>query len=293
MAPCPPVTALLRILGVELAARLGRRVPPTATRTLSAGLLVGANLLPLWAVLEGRLGMGDVLLVYWFENVVVWFMTTVRLLTATRRRARTAALGLRGPRTARLEQFLASRSWVSGDPAFALLFAVHFGTFTLVHGLLTAVVASRAGLHGSLLDWVATTGAILSSHALSVGLNWFGRRERAVARPGWVMAAPYPRMFVLHLTVLGGFFLLGGPDGDTATDTGAVVLLVVAKTGLDVVSHVVEHLVLARHASSVAGAPEGSGDPVPVDPVPVDPVPVDPVPVGPGVPVGSGSAAPG
>ena len=248
MARYAPVTALLRILGVELMARLGRRLPAPAARALSALMLVGANLLPLWAVLEGRLGMGDVLLVYWFENVVVWFTTTVKLLTTTRRRTRTAGLALRssGPLFGRFEETFAGKSWVSGDPAFALFFAVHFGIFTLVHGMFTAVVAGIAGLHGSVLDWVATTGTILLSHILSVGLNWFGRRERAFARPGWVMAAPYPRMLSLHLTVILGFFFLGGPDGRTANDVGAVALLVVMKTVLDLVFHVAEHLILAR-----------------------------------------------
>ena len=249
MAPWAPVTALLRILGVELMARLGRRLPTSVARALSAAILVGANLLPVWAALEGRLGMGDVLLVYWFENVVVWFTTTVKLLTSTRRRDPSGRRPVRGPELHRLEAWLAAKSWVSGDPAYALTFALHFGLFTLVHGAFTAVMVGVVGLHGGLLDWVATAGAILLSHILSVGLNWFGRRERASANPAWVMVAPYPRMLALHLTVLGGFVLLGGPHGRTADDVAAVALLMGAKTALDVVLHVVEHVVLARRAA--------------------------------------------
>ena len=260
MARYAPVTALLRILGVELMARLGRRLSAPAVRALSALFLVGANLLPLWAVIDGRLGMGDVLLVYWFENVVVWFATTVKLLTTTRRRTRTAGLGLGGVRPVfgRLEETLASKSWVSGDPAFALFFAFHFGLFTLVHGVFTAIVAGMAGLHGSLLDWVSTTAAILLSHILSVGLNWFGRRERAYARPGWVMAAPYPRMLSLHLTVILGLFFLGGPDGRTTNDVDAVALLVIAKTVLDLAFHVAEHVVLAHQSPASGSSPSPS-----------------------------------
>jgi hypothetical protein len=249
MAPWAPVTALLRILGVDLMARLGRRLPTPVARALSASILVGANLLPVWAVLDGRLGMGDVLAVYWFENVVVWFTTTVRLLTSTRRRDPSGAHPVRGPELRRLEDWLAARSWVSGDPAYALFFAMHFGLFTLVHGAFTAVLVGVVGLRGSLLDWVATAGVILLSHLLSVGLNWLGRRERASANPAWVMVAPYPRMLALHLTVVGGFFLLGGPAGRTAHDVVAVALLMGAKTVLDVVLHVVEHGVLARRAA--------------------------------------------
>ncbi|WP_323095980.1 DUF6498-containing protein [Intrasporangium sp. YIM S08009] len=243
------MTALLRILGVDLMARLGRRLPTSVARALSAAILVGANLLPVWAALDGRLGMGDVLLVYWFENVVVWFTTTVKLLTSTRRRDASGAHPVRGPVPRRLEGWLAAKSWVSGDPACALSFAMHFGLFTLVHGAFTAVMVGVVGLQGGLLDWVATAGVILLSHLLSVGLNWFGRRERASANPAWVIVAPYPRMLALHLTVIGGFFLMGGVDGRTAHDVAAVALLTGAKTALDAVLHVVEHVVLARRAA--------------------------------------------
>jgi hypothetical protein len=247
MARWAPVTALLRILGVELMARLGRRLPSPLARTLSAAILVGANLLPLWAVLEGRLGMGEVLLVYWFETVVVWFTTTVRLLTSTRRRDPSSGgrqpgpAGRprfpRGPRLAGLERWLAAKTWVSGDPADAVTFALRFGVLTVVHGVVAVVLAVLAGLRGGPLDWVATSGVILLSHLLSVGLNWFGRRERAFADP-----------------VRVGLLLLGGPDGPTARDAGAVALLVGCKTGLDLVLHLLEHVALARRSGVAAGA---------------------------------------
>jgi hypothetical protein len=245
------VTALLRILGVEVMAHLGRRLPAPTARVLSALVLVGANLLPVWAVLEGRLGMGDVLLIYWFENVVIWFTTTVRILTATQPGPHRS----RAPRLGGLATRLAEKTWVTGDPALALLFALHFGIFTVVHGVFAAVLAGLSGLHGGLLDWVATIAAILLSHALSLGLHWFGRGERQVVSPGWAMVAPYPRMVALHLTVILGFFLLGGPDGRTADDLGAVALLMGTKTVLDLLFHLGEHLAFARRARVVDLSP--------------------------------------
>lgn len=247
------MTALLRILGVEVMAHLGRRLPAPAARLVSALMLVGANLLPVWAVLEGRLGMGDVLLVYWFENVVIWFTTTVRILTATQPGRRS-----RGPGLGRLDARLAEKTWVTGDPALALFFALHFGIFTVVHGVFAGILAGLSGLHGGLLDWVAPIAAILLSHTLSLGLHWFGRGERAVVSPGWAMVAPYPRMIALHLTVILGFFFLGGPDGRTADDLGAVALLMGSKTVLDLLFHVGEHLVTARRTRVVGLPDDGS-----------------------------------
>ena len=60
------------MLGIELLARFAARLPGGMARLATAVLLVVVNLLPVWAVVEGRAGMGDVFLVYWFENVVVW-----------------------------------------------------------------------------------------------------------------------------------------------------------------------------------------------------------------------------
>jgi hypothetical protein len=254
------VTALLRILGVELMAHLGRTLPAPVARILSALMLVGANLLPVWAVVEGRLGMGDVLLVYWFENVVIWFATTMRILTARRPSRRPF---LRGPAGrpgdfGRLEETLSAKTWVTGDPALALFFALHFGIFTVVHGIFAAVLAGMSGLRGSLLDWVAAAAAILLSHMLSLGLHWLGRGERRAVSPGWAMAAPYPRMLALHVTVVVGFFLLGGPDGRTAHEVATVVLLMGLKTALDLCFHLGEHLVYARRTRVPARPDDGA-----------------------------------
>ena len=234
------VIALLRLLGIDVMTRLGRRLPPPLARAVSALMLIGANLLPVWAVLEGRLGMGDVLLIYWFENVVIWFTTTVKILT-TRSGRRPDPARLTG-----LERSLAERTWVSGDPASAILFAAHFGIFTLVHGVFSIVFALLAGLHGSPLDWASTIAAILVSHGFSLGLHWFGRNERATVSAGWLMVGPYPRLFALHLTVIVGFFYLGGPHGRTADDLGLVALLMGAKTALDLLFHLGEHVAMGR-----------------------------------------------
>ena len=57
------------------------------------------------------------------------------------------------------------------------------------------------------------------------------------------MFAPYPRMLVMHVGVIGGFALIGGPD---ATDHGAqvhaVAFLCALKTVADLAFHLGEHL---------------------------------------------------
>lgn len=232
------VALLLRILGVELMVRLGRRLPAGGSRLLSAVVLVLANLLPIWAVLEGRFGVGDALLLYWVENLVVWFTTMVRLLT------------VRDPAHARR-----ARSWVTGDRDRARLFGLRFGAFTAVHGVLSTVLIALVGLQGRLLDWAAAAALILFSHALSLGLHWFGRQERTRATAEWAMTAPYPRLLALHITVIGGFVLMGGPGSGIVDDVSAITVLMVGKLVIDLGFHVIEHLGPARATRPAPDAP--------------------------------------
>lgn len=216
---------LLRILGIELLARAGRRLPGRVAPLVTALLLVAVNLLPLWAVLRGSAGMGDVFLVYWCENVVVWACGIVRIATAA---------GTGGPEV----RPTSGRGPISN----ASFFALHYGIFTLVHGVFTLVMVVLVGLVGSALDVLLLVLAIVVSHVVSLGMNWFGRQERLVVSPGRAMMTPYPRMIVLHVAIIGGFVLIGGPG---ATDDGgqvrAVALLCGLKALIDLAFHVHEH----------------------------------------------------
>jgi hypothetical protein len=216
------VNVLLRVLGLNLLAHVGSRLPSTTARTTTSIVLIAANLLPLWAVLTGAAGVGDVFVIYWFENVVVWFTTTIKIVTA---RGGTAEL--------------------TGNVLTAAFFAFHFGMFTLVHGVFSFTLAGlTGGFTGEPRTWLLLMVAILASHVVSLGLNWFGQGERDVVTPRRAMATPYPRMIVLHLSVIGGSFLLlgvGRPDG-TYDVVGPVALLCGLKTVLDVFFHLRERL---------------------------------------------------
>jgi len=198
-------------------------------------ILIAANLLPLVAVLKGDAGMGDVFIIYWFENLVVWFTTTVKILTAQ-------GMGGAWGQDGRL----------LGNALVAAFFAVHFGLFTLVHGVFSFTLARlTGGLTGEPQTWALLMLAITASHLISLGLNWFGQGERNVATARKTMAMPYPRMVVLHVSVLAAFFLLigfGRPDG-AAANLVPVALLCGLKTALDVGFHLRERVANRRPAA--------------------------------------------
>ncbi|WP_255473579.1 DUF6498-containing protein [Halogeometricum sp. CBA1124] len=89
------------------------------------------------------------------------------------------------------------------------------------------------------------------SHGGSFAWNYVGREEFRTASPGGQMAGPYRRVFVLHLTIVLGAFLVTALGGAAVL----VVLLVVLKTGLDAAAHVREHRRARRRtAGETSGA---------------------------------------
>lgn len=223
---------LLRLLGVELVSRLAQRLPGPLAWWASLVVLVVVNLLPVWAVLTDRAGIGDVFLVYWIENVVVWATGTVRIATAE------GAPGAgETPATFSVNGGPPRRLGSAGSAAF---FALHYGIFTFVHGVFTLVIVLLTGLTGGAAPVLVLAGAITAGHLVQLGVNWFGRGERLVVSPGQAMFAPYPRMIALHVAIIGGFFFLGGPSQDGVGGLGeqtGVAILCGLKTLLDVAFH--------------------------------------------------------
>jgi hypothetical protein len=217
------VQLLLRILGLNFLAQVGTRLPNVVVRTISTLVLIAANLLPIKAVLDGSLGLGDVFVLYWLENVIVYLTTNIQLRTAAH-----------------------------PDEFTSTFFAIHYGIFTVVHGVFAFVLAALSGgFLGGWFYWIVVLAAMVFSDVLSVGINWFARGERLVVSPARVAVAPYPRMLVMHGAIIAGAFLVfdprhSGPQDSMGGATLAVVILCGAKTVIDLVFHIVERILNNR-----------------------------------------------
>jgi hypothetical protein len=213
------VNLILRVLGLNLLAHVGARITNPVARTLTSLILIGTNVLPIVGVLQGQLGLADVFVLYWLENVVVWLVTIIRLSTVH-----------------------------GGDRSQASFFAIHYGIFTLVHGVFAGVLAVvSGGFRGGILYWIVVPLAMLASHLISLGVNWFGREEYRVASAGRVMAFPYPRMLAMHGSVIAGFlFVLDSPSERSSVIS--VAILCGLKMALDLGFHVYEHVTNQRGA---------------------------------------------
>ena len=202
------------------AAVAGLRISPSAV------VLVAANLVPLAGVLFFGWSVFATLLLFWVENVIVGGFNVLRILWA---------------------QPDNPLMWVA-KAGMIPFFIVHYGLFTTVHGAF--VLTLFGGMHQRGLPgptefihavqiagiWPAAL-ALAASHGVSFAFNYIGAGEYRTAQLAKLMTRPYGRVMVLHVVILGGGFLvqtLGAP-------LAAVAVLVVLKTGLDLVGHLREH----------------------------------------------------
>lgn len=198
--------------------------------------LLIANLYPLFGVLFLGWDTFPLLVLFWAENVVVGLFNVARMA-------------------------LAAGGTVSTGEKLALIpfFCVHYGMFTFVHGIFVFVLFGGMAAEG----WESSPGdfssylnlgqlalgflVLFASHSVSFVTNYIQGGEYRQADARMLMMAPYGRVVILHLTIIFGGMLamaLGSP-------VGALVLLVVLKTVLDLGAHLGEH---ARLKPSTAAA---------------------------------------
>ena len=191
--------------------------------------LVGANTIPILGVLFAGWGVFPLVFLYWVENGVIGIVTVVKLLLVPS--LPTAGRGTR-----------------IGLSAF---FVFHYGAFMFGHVVFILVLFAaqrQDGLKGReafehVLDqmlnpevWWAAAGLALS-HGWSLVTNFIrgGGRERASLKN--LMVAPYGRVILLHLFIIGGAWVvlkIGEP-------VAVLVLFVAMKTAVDLASHLVAH----------------------------------------------------
>lgn len=196
---------------------------------VALALLVAANAVPLVGVLFFGWDVPTILIVYWLENGIVGLLNVPKILLAQGAPDGTSVNGH------------------SGNAVLAAFFVVHYGLFWVVHGVFVFAVTGYTDpgfidLSDPIRTVLSDPGllfaalVLLASHSASFVLNYLGRGEYREVSPGSQMWAPYPRMFVLHITIVfAGVFVIGLNQPEYA-----VALLVVLKTGFDVVQHLRE-----------------------------------------------------
>jgi len=214
-------------------------------RRASLALLVLVNLLPLLGVLYFDWDVAGLMVLYWSENLVLGFYTLAKMLIIS----------------------------PLGGLGLGTFFCIHYGGFCAAHGLfITTLLLNqdidpmpgdpwplflvfpqllinvvREVMNYAPPEWMFAFAALFASHGISFVLNFLLGPEREETSAKQLMSAPYGRIFVLHIAIIGGgiaVMALGQP-------IGMLLVLVLLKLGLDVTLHLREHRKLA--ASAAAG----------------------------------------
>jgi len=187
-------------------------------RSPSGMLLIMANLVPLAGVLWFGWQIGELFLLYWLESAIIGVFNVAKIVV------------------------------IGGWSALfmAIFFIAHFGGFMVAHLLFiytffvqgnasVSVPLAQVGVQFTVL-WPAML-ALAISHGFSFFTNFLGQQEYLGKTTNQQMSEPYGRIFIMHITIiLGGFLvmLLGAP-------LISLILLVALKLVADLKAHVREH----------------------------------------------------
>ncbi len=213
--------------------------------------LVVANTIPLFGVLFLGWNVWLILIVYWLENGIVGVFNVLKMLRAEGPMAAGEAGGMR-----------MNGKPVDGSSKAAIIpfFVMHYGIFWVVHGvfvLALPVFSDMSPMASETMTSGFNPGAVVLavialtvSHGVSFYWNFLrGGEYRRVSAAGQ-MFAPYARLVVLHLTVIGG----GIAIASTGAPAVAVVILVGLKIVLDIGLHLAEHRRAGRPPGMVPAA---------------------------------------
>lgn len=187
----------------------------------SIATLIGLNALPLIGVIAWGWQSFDLIFLYWLENLIIGAFTLLRMLIRPYRHAADFVVAL----------------------FFAPFFTFHYGMFCLGHGTFVFALFGPEGFDtqgfaGALMQiWPTLEGNHLAWAAASLLLLqlidwWRDIRRHGLGFDGikTLMLAPYRRIVVLHIAILGSGFALAALDEPVA----GLVILVLLKTAFDI-----------------------------------------------------------
>ena len=208
--------------------------------------LIVANLVPLIGVLFWSWSVSSILILYWFENVVIGIINVAKIITSS-----------------------ASEGAQQQKLFLVPFFIVHYFMFCTGHGVFVfsffgdsdgyfsgSVSMSPLAVLGRAVEIFSTplafAAAVLAlSHAYSFVRNYLFGGERERLSPRRLMSMPYSRIIVLHVTIIAGGFvttMLAGP-------IWVIVILVLVKIAVDLRMHLAEHRRAAATDSISASRP--------------------------------------
>ena len=190
---------------------------------VSTGALIFFNLIPLIGVLFFGWNLSSIMVLYWFENVIIGFFNAVKMAKAEGTKPRTRLYSGSKPIT------------VANKTSSILFFIVHFGMFTLGHGIFIFALFGR-GLP-AISNLLPAALCLFVSHGISYAYNYINNGEYQRVAFQDLFFQPYKRVIIMHITIIVGAFIAFQFEQPTFF----LVVLIVLKIGVDTIYHKKEH----------------------------------------------------
>lgn len=219
--------------------------------------LVAANLVPLVGAIFFGWDVFAILVLYWLESAVVGFYNVFKLQKAAAPSAPAEIAELRG-----YQSEGKSAAGLTGK-ALVRFFICHYGVFMSGHAFFLAVfifVFSSSKFSALPIVtpafWLTALVSVASfagSHGISYAVNFVGKEEFLRISPARQFMQPYRRIVVMHLTIIGGGFLLIFTPG---SPLAFLIAMILTKIFIDMFYHLREHKQLAP--TGAAEVPQAS-----------------------------------
>lgn len=224
---------------------------------LSLIILIAVNLLPIFGVIYSDWDVFEIVVLYWFENVVIGVVNIFKILSSAPSSDDEVANGKPLP------EYLRSNGTNAFQHAAKLFlvpfFTFHYGMFCFVHGIFVfALLGKKSDVSGigdptegmwemiesifnSNVQWFVI--AIIASHVFSFFYNYIGKGEFRKLSPAELMHAPYGRIVVLHIAIILGAFAIAA----IGSSVGMLILLIIGKIIVDAKLHIRAHKKMEPH----------------------------------------------
>ena len=204
-------------------------------------VLILVNLWPIYGVFFLNWNVGTILVLYWAENIVIGFYNIFKMLLAQGQETQGPILVNNQPVNS---SNIFERIFLTG------FFSVHYGGFCFGHGMFIFMFIKTGFLGVAKIDWqylIAPIILLFASHGFSFFSNFIGKNEYKNTSIGQLFTAPYGRIMVTHICIIGSGFIiafLGSPKP-------VIILLVLLKIVIDLWFHHMEHQKFAINNSTL------------------------------------------
>jgi hypothetical protein len=176
------------------------KVPFDRTKTWPLGLVIALNLIPVIGVVFWGWSAFALIVLYWLENLIVGVRTLASMF---------ANAALSGGAT-----------WIAAL-CLGAFFTIHYGIFCFGHGIFVMALFGGSFYGDSIIDLGGAVSRLFETQSnLAIGfasivawqvvqfVRFIASGEVRRTNVLELMGSPYPRIIVLHVTIIFGGFLL-------------------------------------------------------------------------------------